>query len=90
MNTVVERIEQKLAALTPAQIDLRDESEAHAGHPGAARGGGHYRLIIVSPRFSGKSTQLRHRMVYSALGDMMQREIHALSIKAYAPDEIKI
>jgi len=86
---IAERIEQKLAALTPARIDLHDESSAHAGHAGAAHGGGHYRLTIVSNQFAGKPTQVRHRMVYSALGDMLQREIHALSIKAYTPDEIK-
>jgi BolA protein len=88
MNTF-ERIEQKLTALAPAQVDLHDESSSHAGHVGAAHGGGHYRLIIVSSQFAGKPTQARHRMVYSALGDMLQREIHALSIKAYTPDEIK-
>ena len=89
MNTL-ERIEQKLATLVPEHIDLRDDSAAHAGHPGAARGGGHYRLTIVSDQFFGKPTQARHRMVYSALGDMLQHEIHALSIKAYTPGEIKI
>ena len=88
--TTVERIAQKLAALAPEHIDLRDESSAHAGHPGAARGGGHYRLTVVSRQFSGKPMQARHRMVYSALGDMMQHEIHALSIRAYTPDETKI
>jgi len=88
VNTV-ERIEQRLAALAPEHVELQDESSAHAGHAGA-RGGGHYRLVVVSRQFSGKPVQARHRMVYSALGDMMRREIHALSIKAYTPDEIKI
>jgi len=88
MNTL-ERIEQKLATLAPVQVDLRDESSAHVGHTGAARGGGHYRLTIISSQFAGKPTQIRHRMVYSALGDMLQSEIHALSINAYTPDEIK-
>ena len=49
---------------------------------------GHFELIIVSPLFEGKSSQTRHRMVHAALGDMLEREIHALSIKAYTPDEI--
>jgi BolA protein len=88
MNTI-ERIEQKLAALAPERVDLLDESGKHTGHPGAM-GGGHYRLTVVSSQFSGQPMQARHRMVYSALGDMLQREIHALSIKAYTPDEIKI
>jgi BolA protein len=88
MNTL-KRIEQKLTVLTPVQVDLHDESNAHAGHVGAAHGGGHYRLTIVSSQFTGKPTQIRHRMVYSALGDMLQSEIHALSIKTYAPNEFK-
>ena len=59
-----------------------------SGTPGAKGGGGHFQLIIVSPLFEGKSSQARHRMIHAALGDMLQREIHALSIKAYTPDEI--
>jgi BolA protein len=87
MNTL-ERIEQKLAVLNPDSVELIDDSETHAGHEGAAGGGGHFQLIIVSPMFEGKSTQVRHRMIYAALGDMLKREIHALTIKAYTPDEI--
>jgi BolA family transcriptional regulator, general stress-responsive regulator len=87
MNTL-ERIEHKLEVLSPDSVELVDDSDKHAGHEGAKGGGGHFQLIIVSPRFEGKSTQARHRMVHSALGDMLEREIHALSIKAYTPDEI--
>ena len=86
--TVADRIEQKLAALTPESLEIVDESSAHAGHEGAKAGGGHYRLVIVSPAFAGKTAQLRHRMVYEALGPLMRHEIHALAIKAYAPGEI--
>ena len=86
--TVTDRIEQKLAALRPQSLEVVDESRAHAGHEGAKAGGGHYRLVIVSPEFAGKTAQLRHRMVYEALGPMMKHEIHALAIKAYAPGEI--
>lgn len=86
--TVAERIEQKLAALKPQSLEIVDESRAHAGHEGAKSGGGHYRLLIVSPEFAGKTAQLRHRMVYEALGPMLKQEIHALAIKAYAPGEI--
>ena len=88
MTTTLERIEQRLAVLTPDSVELMDDSEKHAGHEGATGGGGHFELIIVSPQFEGKSTQARHRMIHAALGDMLQREIHALSIKAYTPDEI--
>jgi BolA protein len=59
----------------------------HAGHEGARGGGGHYALTIVSPKFDGQSTVARHRMIYVALGELMQREIHALSIRAFAPGE---
>ena len=84
---IARSIEQKLAALEPSLIELADESALHAGHEGAKGGGGHYRLTIVSPQFSGKNTVARHRMIYAALGSMMQQQIHALAIRAYAPDE---
>jgi BolA protein len=80
-------IEQRLAALAPERLELLDESGQHVGHAGARDGGGHYRLTIVSPQFTGKTTLARHRMVYDALGPMMHREIHALAIKAIAPQE---
>ncbi|HSC94192.1 MAG TPA: BolA family protein [Burkholderiales bacterium] len=86
--TVAERIEGKLSALNPESLEVVDESAAHAGHEGARAGGGHYRLVIVARAFEGKPVQLRHRMVYEALGPMMKQEIHALAIKAYAPGEI--
>jgi BolA protein len=81
-------IREKLAALEPVSLAIDDESHKHAGHEGARSGGGHYRLVIVSKRFSGVPIQSRHRMVYDALGSMMQRDIHALAIKAHAPEEI--
>lgn len=86
--TIAERIKGKLSALAPESLEVVDESAAHAGHEGARAGGGHFRLVIVSRAFEGKPVQLRHRMVYEALGPMMKHEIHALAIKAYAPGEI--
>ncbi len=80
-------IEQKLAALEPSRLELSDDSAWHVGHEGAKGGGGHYSLTIVSPQFSGKNTVARHRLIYAALGSMMQQQIHALAIRAYAPDE---
>ena len=88
MKDTLDRIEKKLAVLNPDSVELIDDSEKHAGHAGAKGGGGHFQLIIVSPLFSGKSTQARHRMVHAALGEMLEREIHALSIKAYTPDDL--
>ena len=87
MNTV-ENIKQRLAALQPESMEITDESGQHIGHEVAKGGGGHYQLLLVSPRFHGVALPARHRMVYDALGPMMKHEIHALSIKAYAPDEI--
>jgi BolA protein len=85
---VPQLMEKKLAVLAPESLEILDESGKHAGHVGAKGGGGHYQLLIVSQQFSGKPIQLRHRMVYAALGTMMQKEIHALAIRAFAPDEI--
>jgi BolA family transcriptional regulator, general stress-responsive regulator len=81
-------IRERLAALEPQSVELLDESGRHAGHAGAAAGGSHFRLVIVSPRFAGHDKLARHRMIYSALGPLMQREIHALAIQALAPDEL--
>ena len=78
---------EKLAALDPLSMEIIDDSAKHAGHAGARSGGGHYRLAIVSPRFAGRRTMERHRLVYDALGPLMKREIHALSIIAKTPDE---
>lgn len=83
-----EQIRARLAVLAPLRIEIDDDSARHAGHAGAGSGG-HYRLTIVSPRFSGKSTLERHRMIYSALHELMQHGIHALNIRAYAPDEVQ-
>lgn len=83
-----EAIRTRLAALDPVTLDIIDESHLHAGHAGARAGGGHYALSIVSAQFTGKNTVARHRMIYSALDELMKREIHALTILAYAPDEI--
>ena len=85
---VPELIREKLTALAPESISIEDESARHVGHVGAAGGGGHYRVVIVAKRFAGQPLQARHRMIYEALGPLMHREIHALAISAYAPDEI--
>lgn len=75
------------AGLAPLECQIEDESALHAGHAGAASGGGHYRLRLVSSRFEGQSRIARHRLVYDALQEMMQREIHALAIIALTPAE---
>ena len=88
--TLAETIRQRLATLEPVSLELVDESSQHAGHSGWREGGGtHWRLAIVSPRFAGQSTVARHRLVYQALGELMQDPIHALAISARSPEETK-
>ncbi|HEY3486524.1 MAG TPA: BolA family protein [Gammaproteobacteria bacterium] len=90
MSARTELIKQQLSTLNPERLEIEDQSHLHAGHTGAQSGGGHFAVLIVSPHFSGKSLLERHRMVYRALQSIMQTEIHALSIKAYAPDELLV
>ncbi|MEC5387697.1 BolA family protein [Uliginosibacterium sp. H3] len=86
-STTLERMREGLDALSPTLVELDDDSLRHAGHAGAASGGGHYNLRIISTRFTGLTRIARHRLVYSTLAPLMQREIHALSIIALTPDE---
>jgi BolA protein len=74
-------------ALDPEHLEIIDESARHAGHAGAASGGGHFIVHIVSAAFAGKNLIQRHRLVYDAVDDIMHTEIHALSIQAKSPDE---
>jgi len=88
--SVAETIRARLAKLEPLALELVDESDLHRGHAGYREGGGtHWRLSIVSPRFAGQPTLARHRMVYQALGELMQHPIHALAITARSPEETK-
>jgi len=84
----IERIQALLqSALSPAECVVDDESHLHAGHAGAASGGGHYRLRLVSAQFEGLSKVARHRLVYDALQEMMRQEIHALAMTLLTPGE---
>jgi BolA protein len=88
--TLAETIKRRLASLEPVSLDLIDESSQHAGHSGWREGGGsHWRLAIVSSRFAGQNAVARHRMIYSALGELMHNPIHALAITAKTPEETK-
>ena len=82
-------LRERLANLTPLRLELVDESAKHAGHEGAKSGGRHYRLLIISTEFSGKSTLLRHRLIYDTLGELMRSKIHALSIQSLTPEEAR-
>jgi BolA protein len=86
--TVRQEILNRLESLLPASVDLVDESAAHAGHAGAAPSGEtHWRIRIASNRFSGLSRVARHRLVHDALGDLIGRPIHAISLTAIDPHE---
>ncbi|MCX8018271.1 MAG: BolA family transcriptional regulator [Rhodocyclaceae bacterium] len=84
--TMVEILRERLSRLDPVALDIRDDSAQHAGHAGA-REGGHYAVTIVAACFAGLPAIRRHRLVYDAVGDLMQRGIHALSIHAKTPEE---
>jgi BolA family transcriptional regulator, general stress-responsive regulator len=87
MNTA-EKIEKILReTLAATVVEIEDESALHAGHAGAASGGGHYRVKIVSPLFEGRTQVQRHRMVYNVLSAEMQRTIHALALTTLAPSQ---
>lgn len=85
----VATIEARLReALAPESLIITDDSDAHAGHRGEARGRGHYLVTIVSRQFEGRSLLARHQLVYRALGELMGREIHSVRIEALAPGEL--
>ena len=84
--SAVDVLRERLAQLSPSILEIRDDSAKHAGHAGS-KSGGHYAVTIVAARFVGLSTMQRHRLVYDAVGDLVQQGIHALSISARTPEE---
>ena len=83
----IEQIRSRIeTAFAPVSLEIIDESHKHAGHA-SAKGGGHFIVQIVSDAFAEKTTIQRHRMVYEAMGELMQHEVHALSIQAKTPQE---
>ena len=86
MTNTADKIERMLRErFDPVHIEIADESAAHAGHAGAASGGGHYRVKIVSARFEGMLPLTQHRLVNEALADLLQGEIHALALTTLPP-----
>jgi BolA protein len=75
-------------ALAPESLQVEDEGHMHIGHEGAKDGRGHFRVLVVSNQFQGKTPIQRHRLIYQALGQLMQTDIHALAIEAFTPDEL--
>ena len=84
-TTTIERL--LTDAFSPTDLLVKDQSHLHAGHAGAKEGKGHFDVRIVSEKFAGQSRINRHRMVYDALGDFMQSDVHALSITAETPND---
>ena len=81
-------IERKMKTdLDAIHVEVEDESWKHAGHAGAAAGGGHFTLVVVSPKFEGLNPLDRRRLVFSILQSEMQGEIHALTVRAMSPSE---
>jgi len=81
------RIEAKLRdRLAASHVEVQDESHLHAGHAGAASGGGHFRATIVSARFDGLSRVRAQQLVYEALDDEMGSAIHALAMRTFTPE----
>lgn len=73
----------------PVHLEIHDESAQHAGHAGAASGGGHYRVTIVSARFENLPAIARHRLVHEALAALLRRDIHALTLAPHTPAQWK-
>jgi BolA family transcriptional regulator, general stress-responsive regulator len=87
MNDVATALRRRLADLAPLALEIHDDSAEHAGHAGAAAGGGHFSVLIVSQAFDGVPRLKRHQTVMARVADLLPHPIHALSIKALAPAE---
>jgi BolA protein len=90
MNQTASGREQSLrqrleSRFSPTLLVIEDESHLHAGHAGAAGGQSHFRITIVAEAFRGIAPVARHRLVYAAVGDLMETDIHALAIEASPP-----
>lgn len=83
---LIEEINKRLQTLLPSELEIQDDSHLHAGHKGNG-GGGHFTIKIISAEFNGKSQVARHRAIYQLMGDLIPKQIHALSIHAIASDE---
>lgn len=86
-SAVAALLVERLSDLDPVHVALEDDSASHAGHPGAAAGGGHFCVTVVSERFHGAARLARHRAVLDRVRDLIPHPVHALAIRAYTPDE---
>jgi BolA family transcriptional regulator, general stress-responsive regulator len=88
VNEIVATLRSRLEDLSPTELEIHDEGADHVGHAGAQNGAGHFSLVIVSKAFCGISRLERHQRVLSRVSDLLPYPIHALSIKALAPEEL--
>jgi stress-induced morphogen len=89
MHDVKTALEERLAAFSPTQLEVRDDSAKHVGHAGAASGARHFSITIVSEHFLGLTRVARHRAILARVGDLIPYPVHALAIDAHAPDELR-
>ena len=87
---VIATLRIRLEPLAPTVLEIHDDSAAHVGHAGAAAGGGHFSLVIVSQTFTGLPRLQRHQRVLREVADLVPHPIHALSIKALTPEEFPL
>jgi len=87
MSSARDLLEERLRGLRASVLRIDDDSAEHAGHAGNTTGGGHFSLTIVSEDFCGLTRLARHRAVLDRVGDLIPNPVHALAIRAYAPDE---
>lgn len=84
-DMIRQRLQETLA---PEMLEIEDESHLHAGHAGARDGRGHFRVTVVADAFTGKPRIARHRLVFDALAELMQTDIHALTLQTFSPEEV--
>jgi BolA protein len=87
MSDLASTLRTRLSDLAPSALEIHDDGAEHVGHAGAAGGGGHFSVLIVSNAFRGISRLERHQKVLARVSDLLPHPIHALSIKALAPEE---
>ena len=87
MTAARDLLAERLRGLRASVLEIDDDSAAHAGHAGNTTGGGHFSVTIVSEDFCGLTRLARHRAVLDRVGDLIPNPVHALAIRAYAPDE---
>ena len=84
-SLTTEQLKSRLQESLQAQVQVTDDSHLHVGHEGAKGGGKHFSVVVISSKFEGLPVLARHRLVYDAVSDWMNKEIHALAITAKTP-----